>query len=221
MEKTPKIFNEFKKSHLSQWMGDSGKPTKRFQRILKALGKLIAKLFSKFTKWMTGLKKLLNQHPRLKIIGIVILALLIVGVSIYIGVAIGEKKNKLSIPNEYELIEGSRTVGEIERDLSEQFQEIVNEKFKDTGYRYAIYLRLIQTEFEENVGSLLEVYPVTANSWDNLFRRDREEVIEKFVKLYKKYINKKFGQIHIRNNVRVLAEAIWEVGKKLNVDIKK
>jgi len=221
MEKTPKISNEFKKSHLSQWMGDSGKPIKRFQRILKVFGKFIANLFSKFTKWIAALKKLLNQHPRLKIIGIVVLSLLIVGVAIGIGVSIDEKKNKLLIPNEYELIEGSRTVGEIERDLSEQFQEIVNEEFKDTGYRYAIYLRLIQTEFEEKVGSLLEVYPVTANSWDNLFRREREKVIEEFIKLYKKYITKKFGQIHIRNNVRVLAEAIWGEGKKLNVDIKK
>lgn len=204
-----KNTNKFKESHLSQWMDGSKKPAKQRRQISEILGEA-----------RSGVKKFIKQHPRLKKIGSGILVLIIVVGSVGIGIGIGKKgPSPIKIPDE--LTGEARIIGQIERELSQQLQEIVNEEFKKTDYRYVVYLRLIESTTGERIGNVLEVYPVTANSWDNLFSRDREDAANKFVKIYKRYINKKSGEIHIRNNVQILAEASWDKGKKLEIKIKK
>lgn len=200
-----KNINKFKESHLSQWMDGSKKPAKQRRQISEILGEV---------------KKFIKQHPRLKKIGSGILVLIIIVGSIGIGISIGKKgPSPIKIPDE--LTGEARIIGQIEKDLSQQLQEIIDEEFKKTDYRYVVYLRLIETKTGERTGNLLEVYPVTANSWDNLFSRDREDVADKFIKIYKKYINKKSGEIHIRNNVQILAEASWSKEKRLEINIEK
>lgn len=216
---------KIKEDHLSQWI-EGSKKTEKQRHSFRQIVRGAPKAFNNFKKdylfqWMAALKKRMRKHPRWWIAGISVLTLAIIAVSIVIGINIGKKGGVLKMPSLEQLKEESgEIIGKVEKDLSQQLQGIVNKEFGKTDYRYAVYVKILETKSGEELKTRLEVYPVTASSWDKLFSREREEIVEKFIKIYKEYINKKEGEIHIRNNVKILATASWAKGEELKVEIE-